>query len=172
KPAGLIAKAGLNPDTDMKTIYAGSHPASVLSVWTDKVPAGATFVGNLIQQAADKKIDLCFFPDNDQFKIRTQKEIDDLYASCKDGQIVPIAFSDPIPSTPFAISRSLPQSFRDAIKAALLKSIGNEDIIKQLGGKWYVDPAVMFNLKSADNYFDGLRQDAKILNLDLHSIVK
>src|SRR5262245_43450173 len=81
-PASIIMKAGINPDTDMKPVYAGSHPAAVLAVMNDKVAAGATFVGNLFTQVKDAKLDLCYFADGDQQKARTQQDLDDLYASC------------------------------------------------------------------------------------------
>ncbi len=170
-PASIIMKAGLNPDTDLKPIYAGSHPASVLAVMNDKVAAGATYVGNLIQQIKDNHADVCFFADGDQQKARTQKEFDDLYASCKDGQLVPIALSDPIPSTPLAINRNLPQSFRDAVKAALMH-IKDDPAAVQAIGKWYVDPSKDNGLDSLDAFYNPLRETAKILNLNLKAIVK
>ncbi len=171
-PASIIKAAGIDPDTDMKTIYAGSHPTSVLSVQAGKVDAGATYISNLFTQKKDGKIDLCYFADNDIFKQRTAQEFADLYTSCKDGQIVPIAFSAPIPGTPFAVNHSLPQSFRTALKNILTTGLqGDADWIKA-NGYWYVDPSASLGLKSLDNYYDSLREVAKILGLDLKTIVK
>ncbi len=169
-PASIIKAAGIDPDKDMKTIYAGSHPTSVLSVATGKVDAGATFISNLFTQAKDGKIDLCYFADNDIYKQRTEKEFADLYASCKDGQIVPIAFSAPIPGTPFAINRALPQSFRTAVINALLSTQKDAEWIKA-NGFWYVSGADL-KMDALDSYYNSLREVAKILGLDLKSIVK
>lgn len=47
-PRMVLIKAGIDPDKDFKeTIFAGSHPASVLSVQNGKVDAGATYDKNL-----------------------------------------------------------------------------------------------------------------------------
>jgi phosphonate transport system substrate-binding protein len=171
-PASIIKAAGLDPDTDMKTIYAGSHPTSVLSVESGKVDAGATFISNLFTQKKDGKIDLCYFADEDIFKERTDKEFADLYASCKDGQIVPIAFSKPIPGTPFAVNHALPDTFRSTLKDILTTGLQKDADWIKTNGYWYVDPSADMKLKNLDAYYDSLRDTAKILGLDLKTIVK
>ncbi len=171
-PASIIKAVGLDPDTDMKTIYAGSHPTSVLSVEAGKVDAGATFISNLFDQKKAGKIDLCYFADNDIFKQRTAQEFADLYASCKDGQIVPIAFSQPIPGTPFAVNHALPDTFRATLKDILTTGLQNDAEWITAHGYWYVDPSAQMGLKNLDAYYDSLRDTAKILGLDLKKIVK
>jgi phosphonate transport system substrate-binding protein len=171
-PRTRIIKAGIDVEKDMKPIFAGSHPTSVQAVATDKVQAGATFLTNLERMVNEKQVDFCWFSDGDFVKERTQKELDDLRATCKDGQIVVIAMSDPIPNTPFAINKNLPETFKKAVKDALLSVKDNPEIVKGLGG-WYVDPTEKLkDMKSVDGFYDGLREVAKLLNLELKSLVK
>ena len=75
----------------MKTIFAGSHPSSVSAVWNGKVPAGATYEGNLYNIWKQGQVHAAWYPDGQLNKVRTQKEFDDLYNNAKDGQIVMIA---------------------------------------------------------------------------------
>ncbi|HVO43854.1 MAG TPA: phosphate/phosphite/phosphonate ABC transporter substrate-binding protein, partial [Aggregatilineales bacterium] len=171
-PASIIINAGINPDKDMKTIYAGSHPASVLAVQNGQVDAGATYIQNLLDQKTAGKIDLCYFADNDIFKARTADDFAQLYDSCKDGQIVPIVFSDPIPGTPMVVNHALPQTFRDTLRAIVTTGMQNDQDWIAAHGYWYYDPSADMGVKSLDNVYDHLREVAKLLNLDLKKLVK
>ncbi len=168
-PKTLLIKNGLNPDVDMKTVFAGSHPTSVLAVWESKVAAGATYEGNLYNLAKEGQIDFCGFPDGEQAKIRTQAEIDAVYEACPDGHIVVIAFSDPIPSTPFAVRQDLPQSFKDSVRDALLAIKDNAELVATIK-YWYEDPHEALGLENLDAYYNYLRDIAKLLNLDLKAM--
>ena len=171
-PAKMIKDAGIDPDNDMKTSYSGSHPSSILSVDTGKVDAGASSPQILFNLKTVGKIDLCYFADNDYFKQRNEKELADLYASCKDGQIVPIAFSKEIPGTPFTVSKTLPDTFKKALKDILTTGLQNDPDWIAKNGYWYVDVSAKLGLKSLDNYYDGLRDVAKTLNIDIKTLVK
>ncbi len=168
-PKTLLIKNGINPDTDMKTVFAGSHPTSVLAVWEGKVAAGATYEGNLYNLAKEGQIDFCGFPDGEQAKIRTQAEIDATYDACPDGHIAIVAITDPIPSTPFAVRQDLPQSFKDAVRTALLALKDDADLVAQLKF-WYEDPHEALGLENLDAYYNYLRDIAKLLNLDLKAM--
>lgn len=168
-PKTLLIKNNINPDTDMKTVFAGSHPTSVISVWNDKAPAGATYEQNLYDLAADKQVDICSFPDGQTNKVRTPEEIKAVYDACPDGKLVIIAYTDPIPNTPFAVRADLPQSFKDAVKAALLDIKNHPEIIAQTS-TWYVDPAPELNLVNLDAFYNPLRDIAKLLDLDLKAM--
>ena len=168
-PKTLLIKNGLNPDADMKAIFAGSHPTAVLAVWEGKVAAGATYEGNLYNLAKEGQIDFCGFPDGEQAKLRTQAEIDEVYDACPDGSIVVIAISDPIPNTPFAVRQSLPQSFKDAVRDTLLTIKDDADLVAQLKF-WYEDPHEALGLENLDAYYNYLRDIAKLLNLDLKAM--
>ncbi len=161
-PKSYLINNGINPDTDLKSVFAGSHPTSVLSVWNGKAPAGATYEDNLYQLAADKQIDFCAF---DKPRTRpTDEEIKARYDSCPDGSIVVLAFTDPIPQTPFAVCGDLPESFKQAVTDALMSIKDNPEMIATYH-EWYVNPSQSLGLKSLDNLYDGLRDVAKNLNI-------
>ena len=168
-PKALLIKNGLDPDKDMKTVFAGSHPSSVMAVWNDKVPAGATYEGNLYNLWKDGQVDLCFFPDDQINKVRTPEEIKAVYDACPDGKLVIIAMTDPIPNTPFAVRSDLPASFKAAVKTALLAIKDHPDLVPTLK-RWYVDPTQDLGLKNLDAFYDPLREVAKLLDLDLKSM--
>ena len=168
----IIKRTGLDPDKDMKTIFAGSHPTAVQAVQTDKVEAGATYIGNLAAMAAEKQIDFCWFADGVLDAPRTDEDLANLNETCTDDQIIVIAVTDPIPNTPFAINKNLPESFKKAVKNALLAIKDNPELVAKLGN-WYLDPAATdTSLKATDNFYDGFREVAKTLGLDLKSLVK
>ncbi len=168
-PRSLLVKAGLNPDKDMKTIFAGSHPTSVSAVWNDKVQAGATYLGNVYNLHTEKQVELCFWPDGDIAKRRTEQEIREMYDACPKGKLVIIAMTDPIPNTPFAVRSDLPASFKAEVKAALLALKDNPEEIAKIK-RWYVDPSKELGLKNLDAFYNPLREVAKILDLDLKTM--
>jgi phosphonate transport system substrate-binding protein len=168
-PKTLLIKNGINPDTDMKTVFAGSHPTSVISVWNDKAPAGATYEQNMLDLATEGQVEYCSFSDGQASKFRTAEEIKANYEACPEGKLVAIGYSDPIPSTPFAIRSNLPQSFKDAVKAALLEIKDHPDLVTQTG-QWYVDPAPEMGLANLDAFYNPLRDVAKLLDLDLKAM--
>jgi phosphonate transport system substrate-binding protein len=170
-PKTLLIKNGINPDSDMKTVFAGSHPSSVLAVWNDQAPAGATYENNLYTLAKEGQIEFCGFADGKTAVKRTPEEIKAVYDACPEGNIVIIAFSEEIPSTPFAIRSTLPDSFKTAVKDALLSIKESDELITQMTG-WYVDPSDSLGLESLDQYYNSLRDIAKLLNLDLKELAK
>ncbi|MFN8440207.1 MAG: phosphate/phosphite/phosphonate ABC transporter substrate-binding protein [Caldilineaceae bacterium] len=170
-PKTLLIKNGINPDTDMKTVFAGSHPTSALSVWSDKVPAGATFENNLYTLAKEGQIEFCGFSDGKIGVKRSAEEIKAVYDACPDGKIAIIAYSDEIPSTPFAVRSDFPESFKKAVKDALLAIKDNADLVSAVHG-WYVDPSESLGLDRLDQYYNSLRDIAKLLNLDLKELAK
>jgi phosphonate transport system substrate-binding protein len=156
-------------DTYMTTTFAGSHPTAVLSVWNGTTDAGATFEGNLTALREEGQIDLCGYEEGYVMgTIMTQEEIDATYEACPEGSIVVLAQSDPIPSTPFAVRATLPQSFKDAVKATLL-SIQEDPELAQSLERWYIDPSEELGLEDVDAYYDSIRTIAELLNLDLAS---
>lgn len=168
-PKTTLIKNGINPDKDMKTIFAGSHPTSVAALWNDKVPAAATYEQNLFDLNTQGQIKLCFFKDDQLFKARTEAEIKEVYDACPTGNVAIIAYSDPIPNTPFAVRADLPASLKAAIKSALLEIKDQPAIIAKIN-EWYVDPAQEMGLKNLDAFYNPLRDAAKLLNLDLKAM--
>jgi phosphonate transport system substrate-binding protein len=168
-PKTLLLKNNINPDKDMKTVFAGSHPTSLLSVWNGKTPAGATFENNLLNLATSGQVKWCQYPDGKINVKRTPEELKKQYDACPTDTIVVIAQSDPIPNTPFAVRSNLPESFKTAVKEALLTTKDDPAFIAARKS-WYVDPAKDLNLKSLDLFYNPLRDIAKLLNLDLKQL--
>ena len=168
-PKTLLLKNGINPDKDMKTVFAGSHPTSLLSVWNSKTPAGATFENNLLNLANSGQVQWCIYPDGKINVKRTPEELKKQYEACPNNTIVVLAQSDPIPNTPFAVRQNLPDSFKKAVKEALLTTKDDPEFIK-VRKAWYVDPAKELNLASLDLFYNPLRDIAKLLNLDLKQL--
>jgi phosphonate transport system substrate-binding protein len=169
-PSSDLVAAGVQPETDLTTIFAGSHPTSAIALWNDKVDAAASTEATLVNLAKEGQIDYCGFEDGTVGKDRTQEEIQAVYDACPDGSIVAIHYSQPIPNVPFAVSSSLPESLKQAIKDALLATKDQPELIAALG-YWYTDPNIDQNLGLAhlDNYYDPLREVATVLGLDLKS---
>lgn len=168
-PKTLLIKRGLDPDNEMETVFAGSHPTSVISVWNDKAEAGATYENNLYRLLEEEQVEFCGFEDGKKAVLRTQEEIDARYESCPEGSLVIIAVSDPIPSTPFAVRTELPDSFKAAVQDALLSIKDNPELISQIES-WYVDPSGELGLETLDQYYNALRDIAKLLDLDLQEL--
>jgi phosphonate transport system substrate-binding protein len=170
-PKTFLIKNGINPDKDMQTVFAGSHPTSLLSVWNSKTPAGATFENNLQNLANSGQVKWCGYPDGLIGKQRTPAEIKAIYDACPDGNIVVIAQTDPIPNSPFSVKQSLPESFKTAVREALLSAKDDAAFITARKS-WYVDPRATFNLKNLDVMYNPLRDIAKLLNLDLKEMAE
>jgi phosphonate transport system substrate-binding protein len=168
-PKTLLINNGINPDNDMKTVFAGSHLTSVLAVWNGSAQAGATYEGNLYRLQEEGQIEFCNFPDKQIGKQRTPDEIKAVYDACPDGQIAIIAMSDEIPNTPFAIKSTLPASFKAEVKQALLDIKDNPELIQAIE-HWYTDPSPQLGLTTLDQYYNSLRDIAKLLNLDLKEL--
>ncbi|MBN1312778.1 MAG: phosphate/phosphite/phosphonate ABC transporter substrate-binding protein [Anaerolineae bacterium] len=168
-PKTLLIKNGLDPDKDMTTVFAGSHPSSVIAVWNDKADAGATYENNIYTLADEGQVEFCRFPDNQTSKTRTDEEIKAVYDDCPDGSLVILAYSDPIPSTPFAIRSDMSDSFKAAVKAALMDIVNQPELIAARAS-WYADPSEELGYKHLDEYYNGLRDVAKLLDLDLKAM--
>lgn len=170
-PKTLLIKNDINPDTEMKTVFAGSHPSAVLAVWNDQAPAGATFENNLYTLAKEGQIEFCGFADGKTAVKRAPEAIKAVYDACPDGKLVIIAYSEEIPSTPFAIRSGLPDSFKTAVKDALLAIKDSDELVTAMQS-WYVDPSADLGLERLDQYYNSLRDIAQLLNLDLKELAK
>jgi phosphonate transport system substrate-binding protein len=168
-PKTMLIKRGINPDKDLRTVFAGSHPTSVISVWNDKAPAGGTNEGNLKRLADSGQIEWCAYPDGEINKVRTEAEIKAAFDACPNGKIVVLAQTDPIPNTPFAVRQNLPESFKAAVKQALLEVKDRPDLVTTMK-RWYVDPTQEFNLQTLDQFYNPMRDIAKLLNLNLKEL--
>ncbi|MBA3868493.1 MAG: phosphate/phosphite/phosphonate ABC transporter substrate-binding protein [Anaerolineae bacterium] len=156
-----------------KVVLTGSHPDTILSVSHEKTDAGATSDSQLVSQVDEAGLKVCGVPAGTPVNeavfvsAMTDKEIMAIYNDCPDGDIAVFHQSSLIPSTPFAIKGSLPQSFKDAVQAALLDIANNQDTVNTIGA-YYVDPRkIDSSLTSIDAFYDPLRATAKLLEVDL-----
>ncbi|MFN8371316.1 MAG: phosphate/phosphite/phosphonate ABC transporter substrate-binding protein [Anaerolineae bacterium] len=153
--------------------FAGNHPASVLAVANGTTDAGATFDDNLVAQVNEAGINVCGVPaglENGEeifHTAMTQEQIMEIYDACPEGDIAIFHQSPLIPQTPFAVNANLPQSFKDAVQAALL-DIANDQATVDAIGRFYIDPTTIDpTLESIDALYNPLRVIATALDLDL-----
>src|ERR1700733_11250107 len=85
-PAFALRKAGLDPDKDLRPIYAGSHTASFEALYNHKVDAGEL--------------------NSAQIESASQR------GHYKDGDVVFLWKSDPIPTDPITVRGDLPEGFK------------------------------------------------------------
>lgn len=169
-PKTYLKNNGIDADKQMNTIFAGSHPTSAEAVWNGKVAAGAATIVTLYNLAEEGSVQFCAFEDGQlpNFK-RTPDEIKARYDSCPDGSLVIIAQSDPIPNTPFAVRSNLPDSFKQAVKEALLSVKDDPELVATFK-RWFLDPTAGTDLASLDQFYNPLRDAAKLLDLDLQEL--
>jgi phosphonate transport system substrate-binding protein len=137
-PAYGLRKVGLDPDKDVRGIYAGSHTASFEALRNHKVDAGEL--------------------NSEQIESATQRGV------YKDGDVVFLWKSDPIPIDPVAVRGDLPEGFKKRLIAIVqnldLSELSEADrkIIGSHGMHW---------VAQTDKAYDGIRDLVKTLNIDL-----
>ena len=140
-PALGLRKAGLDPDKDVKGIYAGSHTSSFEAIYNHKVDAGEL--------------------NSEQVESATQR------GQYKDGIVVFLWKSDPIPTDPITVRGDLPEGFKKRLTAALQnldlsKLPENDRKIMGLGGTRFVP--------QTDDAYNGIRDLVSTLNIDLNKL--
>ncbi|HUI16231.1 MAG TPA: phosphate/phosphite/phosphonate ABC transporter substrate-binding protein [Alphaproteobacteria bacterium] len=140
-PAYGLRKAGLDPDKDVKGIYAGSHTSSFEALYNHKVDAGEL--------------------NSEQLESAKQR------GHYKDGDLVFLWKSDAIPIDPIALRGDLPQAFKLRLAAVIqnldLASLPESD--RKIMG---VHGTRM--VPQSDAAFDGIRDLVKTLNIDLNKL--
>ncbi len=137
-PAYALRKNGIDPDKDVKPVYAGSHTASFEALRNHKVEAGEL--------------------NSDQ--IHSAKS----QGFWKDGMFTTLWQSDPIPQDPIAVRGDLPAGFKARLTQILqtldLRQLPAKDLDILAGdGKTFVP--------TTDAAYDGIRDLVKTLNIDL-----
>jgi phosphonate transport system substrate-binding protein len=141
-PAYGLRKAGLDPDKDLKAIYAGSHTASFEAIYNHKVDAGEL--------------------NSEQLESATQR------GHYKDGDVVFLWKSDPIPTDPFAIRGDMP----DALKKKLTDAVQHIDLMSldAADRKILVGAGITQIVPQTDKSYDLIRDLVKTLNIDLEKL--
>jgi phosphonate transport system substrate-binding protein len=138
-PAYGLRKAGIDPDKDVKAIYAGSHTASFEAIYNHKVDAGEL--------------------NSEQLESATQR------GHYKDGDLVFLWKSDPIPTDPFAVRGDLP----NGLKKKLTEAVQHLDLMSldPADRKILVGAGITQIVPQTDQSYDLIRDLVKTLNIDL-----
>ncbi len=138
-PAYGLRKAGLDPDKDIKAIYAGSHTASFEAIYNHKVDAGEL--------------------NSEQLESAKQR------GHYNDGDLVFLWKSDPIPTDPFALRGDMPEAF----KKKLADALGHLDLtsLDPADRKILVGAGITQIVPQTDQAYDLIRDLVKTLNIDL-----
>jgi phosphonate transport system substrate-binding protein len=134
-PRALLKRNGIDPDKDFATVtYAGGHDAAILAVKNKKVDA----VGS-----------------ND---ITFNRMIEEGLIS--DGEVVNLAWSDPIPGSPVAYQKELDSEIKDKLKKAFMDM--HEKAPEALSGYGKI---IQYE-STVDTDYDVIRETAQLLDLD------
>jgi phosphonate transport system substrate-binding protein len=141
-PAYGLRKAGLDPDKDIRAIYAGSHTSSFEALYNHKVDAGEL--------------------NSEQLESAKQR------GHYKDGDLVFLWKSDPIPTDPFAVRGDLPAAF----KTQVIEVLQNLDLstLDAADRKIMVGAGITGLVPQTDGAYDGIRDLVKTLNIDLEKL--
>jgi phosphonate transport system substrate-binding protein len=140
-PAYGLRKAGIDPEKDIRPIYAGSHTSSFEALYNRKVDAGEL--------------------NSAQLESASQR------GHYQDGDVIFLWRSDPIPTDPISVRGDLDEPF----KARLIEALQTLDLsvlpeadrkIMGLGGSRLVP--------QTDAAYDGIRDLVKTLNIDLEKL--
>jgi phosphonate transport system substrate-binding protein len=141
-PAYGLRKAGIDPDKDIRALYAGSHTASFEAIYNHKVDAGEL--------------------NSEQLQSATQR------GHYKDGDLVFLWKSNPIPTDPFAVRGDMPEAFKkklvDAVQHLDLMSLAPAD------RKILVGDGITQIVPQTDRSYDLIRDLVKTLDIDLNKL--
>ncbi len=141
-PAYGLRKGGIDPDKDIKAIYAGSHTSSFEALYNHKVDAGEL--------------------NSEQLESAKQR------GHYKDGDFVFLWKSDPIPTDPFCVRGDLPA----ALKTKVTEILQNLDLsaLDPADRKIMVGAGITRLVPQSDGAYNGIRDLVKTLNIDLEKL--
>jgi phosphonate transport system substrate-binding protein len=140
-PAYGLRKAGLDPDKDLKPVYAGSHTASFEALYNHKVDAGEL--------------------NSEQLESASQR------GHYKEGDLIFLWKSDPIPTDPIAVRGDLPAG----LKQRLTEALQNIDLsVLPEADRKIMGAHGLRSVPQTDKAYDGVRDLVKTLNIDLEKL--
>ena len=141
-PAYGLRTGGIDPDKDIKPIYAGSHTSSFEALYNHKVDAGEL--------------------NSEQLESATQR------GHYKEGDLVFLWKSDPIPTDPFTVRGDLP----DAFKKRVTEILQNLDLstLDPADRKIMVGAGITKLVPQSDGAYNGIRDLVKTLKIDLSKL--
>lgn len=141
-PAYGLRKGGVDPDKNIKGIFAGSHTSSFEALYNHKVDAGEL--------------------NSEQLESAKQR------GHYKDGDLVFLWKSDPIPTDPFTVRGDLPAEFKKRVTEVLqnldLSSLDPAD------RKIMVGAGITRLVPQTDGTYNGIRDLVKTLHIDLQKL--
>ena len=138
-PAFGLRKAGLDPDKDVRAIYAGSHTSSFEALYNHKVDAGEL--------------------NSEQLESAKER------GHYKDGDLVFLWKSEPIPTDPFAVRGDLPAGFKQRV-IVVLQTLDLSPL-DPADRRIMVGAGITQLVPQTDSAYDGIRDLVKTLNIDL-----
>ncbi len=111
-PYMMLVEAGINPERDLRTIFAGSHDAAIVAVYKKDVDASSTHDNAIPDMSRE-------LPDVDQV-------------------VKVLAFSSPIPNDGVAVRRGLPDDLVTKIQDAFVDLGKNADGVRLLDALYNV----------------------------------
>jgi phosphonate transport system substrate-binding protein len=140
-PAYGLRKAGVDPDKDIRAIYAGSHTSSFEALYNHKVDAGEL--------------------NSEQLESAKQR------GQYKDGDLVFLWKSDPIPIDPITVRGDLPPEFKHRLTVVLQ----NLDLSAlPAADRKIMGVHGMRTVPQSDASFNGIRDLVKTLHIDLSKL--
>jgi phosphonate transport system substrate-binding protein len=141
-PAYGLRQGGVDPDKDIKPLFASSHTASFEALYNHKVDAGEL--------------------NSEQLESAKQR------GHYKDGDLVFLWKSNPIPTDPFAVRGNLPPAF----KARLTKVLQTLDLssLDPKDRKIMVGAGIVRLVPQTDGAYDDIRDLVKTLHIDLEKL--
>lgn len=130
-PATILATAGLDPETDINPVFAGSHDASVIAVCEGRAEVGVSF---------------------DDARTAAVTECD------VENTVVVFAYGPEIPNDGIAVAGDLPQELKDRIKQALLDYAESEEGSATLGEIYNITALTEPNLESLEIVRDAVEE--------------
>lgn len=138
-PRAMLMKQGIDPERDMRVVFAGSHDAAVLALYNGSVDAAACYVD--VRQRMSER-----FPDIfDRTRV--------------------VAKTDPIPADSVSVVPDLPPEMEKKLVAALKKLARDPQGRRLIYELYEIEDLV----PASDRDFDPVREMAKTLGLDLES---
>ena len=140
-PAYGLRKAGIDPDKDIRAIYAGSHTSSFEALYNHKVDAGEL--------------------NSEQLESAKQR------GHYKDGDLVFLWKSNPIPIDPITVRGDLPPKF----KQRLILVLQNLDLSQlPAADRKIMGVHGLRMVPQTDASFNGIRDLVKTLHIDLNKL--
>jgi phosphonate transport system substrate-binding protein len=141
-PAYGLRLAGLDPDKDIRPIFAGSHTASFEALYNHKVDAGEL--------------------NSEQVESARQR------GHYQNGDLVFLWKSAPIPTDPFAVRGDLPADFKKRV-VVVLQTL-DLSALDPADRKIMVGAGITRLVPQTDRAYDGIRELVKTLNIDLDKL--